>query len=126
MRMVLAMEGLEGPNTQVQAERFMSVTGHHLEVMVVTCHLLGFAGEVAETSSFGREKHALCWPEKPARVRTLRTKLGVSWRDEIDFAVSECLEGKKVPPTTLWGTVPVRSCRECHREIAEHQFFCRQ
>ena len=46
--------------------------------------------------------------------------------DEIDFAVSEGLEGKKSPPTTLWGTVPVRSFRECHRETAEHQFFCRQ
>ena len=30
-RIVLTMEGLEGPNTQDKAERFMAATGHHLE-----------------------------------------------------------------------------------------------
>ena len=63
---------------------------------MVTCHQLGFSGEVVETLSFGRGKHALCWAGKPAKVRTLRTKLGVSLRDDIDFAVSEGLDGMKV------------------------------
>ena len=30
-RIVLMMEGLEGPNTQDQAGRLMAETGHHLE-----------------------------------------------------------------------------------------------
>ena len=30
-RTVLTMEGLESPNTQDKAERFMAWTGHHLE-----------------------------------------------------------------------------------------------
>ena len=51
MRMVLAMEGLEGPNTQGEAERFMAVIGHHLEEMMATYHSLGIAGKVAGKSS---------------------------------------------------------------------------
>ena len=31
IRLMLTMEGLEGPNTQDKAERFMAWTGHHLE-----------------------------------------------------------------------------------------------
>ena len=46
-RNVLTMEGLEGPNTQDKAERFMAATGHHLEDLMATYHPLGIAGEVA-------------------------------------------------------------------------------
>ena len=114
-RIVLSMEGPRGPIIQVKAERLMAATCHHLEVMMVTCHQLGFSGEVVETLSFGRGKHALCWAGKPAKVRTLRTKLGVSLRDDIDFAVSEGLDGMKVAQRRC-GESPVRSCRECHRK----------
>ena len=31
IRLMLTMEGFEGPNTQDKAERFMAWTGHHLE-----------------------------------------------------------------------------------------------
>ena len=51
VRMVLAMEGLEGPNTQGKAERFMAETGHHLEEMMATYHPPGIAGKVAGKSS---------------------------------------------------------------------------
>ena len=46
-RIVLMMEGLEGPDTQDKAERFMAATGHHLEDVVATCRTTGIAGEVA-------------------------------------------------------------------------------
>ena len=51
MRMVLALECLEGPNTEGKAERFMAETGHHLEEMMANCHSLGNAGTVAGKSS---------------------------------------------------------------------------
>ena len=51
MRMVLALECLEGPNTQDKAERFMATTGHHLEEKMATYHSLGIAGKVAGKSS---------------------------------------------------------------------------
>ena len=41
MRIVLMMEGLEGPNTQDKAERFMVATGHYLEDVMATCHPTG-------------------------------------------------------------------------------------
>ena len=51
MRMVLALECFEGPNTQGKAERFMAATGHHLEEMMANYHSLGNAGTVAGKSS---------------------------------------------------------------------------
>ena len=105
MRMVLAMEGLEGPNTQVQAERFMSVTGHHLEVMMVTCHLLGFAGEVAETSFLRQRKTCIVLareacegPNTPDQARRLMAR-----RDRL--CCLRVLGRQKVPP-------PQRRCGE--------------
>ena len=47
IRLMLTMEGLEGPNTQDKAERFMAWTGHQLEDVIATCHLSGIAGYVA-------------------------------------------------------------------------------
>ena len=38
MCIVLARVAREGPNTQGQAGCFMSVTGHHLEDVMVNCH----------------------------------------------------------------------------------------
>ena len=38
MCIVLAREAREGPNTQVQAGRFMAETGHHLEDVMANCH----------------------------------------------------------------------------------------
>ena len=36
---MLTIEGLEGPNAQDKAERFMAWTGHQLEDVISTCHL---------------------------------------------------------------------------------------
>ena len=44
---MLAMEGLEGPNTQDKAERFMAETGHHLVDVMDTYHPPGVAGKAA-------------------------------------------------------------------------------
>ena len=44
MRIVLATEAREGPNTQDKAERLMAETGHLFEEMVATIHPLGVAG----------------------------------------------------------------------------------
>ena len=46
-RVVLAMEGLEGPNTQDRAGRLKAATGHLFEEMMATYHSLGIAGKVA-------------------------------------------------------------------------------
>ena len=101
--LVLAVSVRNGPNTQDRAGRLVAATGHLFEHVMTTYPPPGIAGEVAETSSntqcafrllwkkygyhwksrplsFGRETHSLCWPGKPARVRTFQTKLGVSWR----------------------------------------------
>ena len=42
-RIVLAMLGLEGLNTQDKAKRFMAATGHHLEDVMATYHPPGVA-----------------------------------------------------------------------------------
>ena len=42
MRIVLMMKGLEGPNTQDKAERFMVATGHYLEDVMATCRGVAF------------------------------------------------------------------------------------
>ena len=103
MRMVLAMEGLEGPNTQVQAERFMAVTGHHLEVMMVTCHQLGFAGEVAETSFLRQRKTCIVLareacegPNTPDQARRL-----IARRDRL--CCLRVLGRQKVTPNDVVG-----------------------
>ena len=51
MRIVLAMEAREGPNTRDKAERLMAATGHLFEDMMATYHPPGIAGEVAGKSS---------------------------------------------------------------------------
>ena len=51
MRIVLMMKGLEGPNTQDKAERFMVATGHYLEDVMATCPPPCIAGEVGGKSS---------------------------------------------------------------------------
>ena len=50
MRIVLAMEAREGPNTQDKAERLMAATGHLFEDMMATYHPPGIAGKVAGKS----------------------------------------------------------------------------
>ena len=47
-RIVLAMKGLEGPNTQHKAERLMAATGHLLEDVMDTFHQPGVDEEVAD------------------------------------------------------------------------------
>ena len=47
IRLMLTMEGLDGPNTQDKAERFMAATGHLFEAMMATYHPSGIAGDVA-------------------------------------------------------------------------------
>ena len=47
MRIVLALEAREGPNTQDKAERLLAAIGHLFEDMMATHHPLGFAGKVA-------------------------------------------------------------------------------
>ena len=55
-------------------------------------------------SPFGREIHAHCVSHGSTRgSQHFKTKPRVSWRDEIDFAVSQGLEGYESRPTTLWG-----------------------
>merc|ERR1712136_553714 len=51
MRIVLAMEAREGPNTRDKAERLMAATGHLFEDMMATYHPPGIAGKVAGKSS---------------------------------------------------------------------------
>ena len=50
-RIVLTMEALECPNTQVQAEHLMAVSGHLFEDIMATFHPPGITGEVACKSS---------------------------------------------------------------------------
>ena len=53
----LSMEGPRGSDhSRQELERLMAATGHHLEVMMVTCHQLGFAGEFLPKTSFLRQK----------------------------------------------------------------------
>ena len=66
-----------------------------------------------------RNTCALCWPCKPARVRTLRTKLGVSRQRLATSSRSHLSPG-------IAEKVPVRSCRKCHPKTAEHHFVDRQ
>ena len=66
-----------------------------------------------------RNTRALCWPCKHARVRTLRTKLGVSRQRLATSSKSHQTPG-------IAEKVPVRSCRECHRKTAEHHFVDKQ
>ena len=65
MRLVFAKEAPEGPNAQEEAERLMAAIGHHLEDVVALLRQ--------------RNTSTLCWPWRPAKDRSLRTKLGVSW-----------------------------------------------
>ena len=41
----------EGPNTQDRAEHLTAETGHHLEGVIATCHLLGISEQGAGNSS---------------------------------------------------------------------------
>ena len=108
MRIVFAKEAREVQNGEDKAEHPMAATGHLLEDMMATCHQLGVAGEVAETSfntqsdsfgrytvdivnlgrplSFGREtntcivlaQEACKGPNTPDQ--TLKTEPSISWR----------------------------------------------
>ena len=40
-----------GPSTQDRAEHLTVATGHHLEVVIATCHPPGVSGQVAGNSS---------------------------------------------------------------------------
>ena len=62
------------------------------------------------------EKHmCVCWSCKPARIRTFRTKLGVSRQRLSSSSGSHHSPG-------IAEKVPVRSCGECHPRTAEQLY----
>ena len=51
VRIVLAVEAREGPNTQDKADRLVAATCHLFEEVTATCHPPGIAGYLAGKSS---------------------------------------------------------------------------
>ena len=66
MCIALALEACEGPNT-VLAECLMALSGHHLEIMMATCHQPGIAGEAAETVFFPEALEEIRGETSPTR-----------------------------------------------------------
>ena len=83
-------------------------------------------GHFSESSSFllsgsARTLQCCCWAR-----RTRIAASGIHAKARESFSISYTHAEREHAPNDVVGKVPVRSCRECHQETADHHFVDRQ